>query len=200
MSARKPYARIALMLSTAFGPQRPGQRVLPRRGRTHRAIFLIAASALASLLAACGKSWPTPTPVPPASPTAMFWATATPTSAPTATLAPVKPTATRSLLAPPDSQEPAAGICAEGEGAVVSVEINPDVPSPRCVQVNVGQRIRVLNRTDTAVELKLGYLSARVDPGAEYTFAPLAGAFLLPGVHVLHAAPYSGPEIWLVAK
>ncbi|UCC76671.1 MAG: hypothetical protein JSW37_14385, partial [Anaerolineales bacterium] len=102
------------------------------------------------------------------------------------------------VLAPPDSDEPASGVCAEGQGDVVAVDINPDVPSPRCVKVTSQQRIEVHNRTQSAVELKLGFKRAQVEASGTYNFEQPVGEFLAPGVHVLLAAPFSGPEVWLV--
>jgi hypothetical protein len=102
------------------------------------------------------------------------------------------------VLAPPDSEKPASGICAEGQGDVVSVDVNPDVPSPRCVKVTSQQRIEVRNRTQSAVQLKLGFKRPQVEAGGTYRFEQPLGEFLLPGVHVLLAAPFSGPEVWLV--
>ena len=80
------------------------------------------------------------------------------------------------------------------------VEINADVPSPRCLQVTEGQRIEVRNRTNAVLDLKLGFLTARVEAGGTYTFDRPAGAFLAPGVHMLRGSPFPGPEIWLVGK
>lgn len=83
---------------------------------------------------------------------------------------------------------------------MVVVQINADVPSRRCLQVTEGQRIEVRNRTNAALELKLGFLTAHVEAGGTYTFDRPAGAFLAPGVHMLRGSPYPAPEIWLVAK
>jgi REP element-mobilizing transposase RayT len=102
------------------------------------------------------------------------------------------------VLAPPDFEEPASGICAEGQGDVVAVDINADVPSPRCVKVTSQQQIEVHNRTLSAVQLQLGLKRAQVEAGGTYRFGQPVGEFLAPGVHVLLAAPFSGPEVWLV--
>ncbi len=103
-----------------------------------------------------------------------------------------------SVLAPPDAEQPAAGICAEGQDEVVAVDINADMPSPRCVKVTSQQRIEVRNRTQSALQLELGFKRAQVEAGGTYRFGQPVGEFLAPGVHVLLAAPFSGPEVWLV--
>ncbi len=102
-------------------------------------------------------------------------------------------------LATPYADSPAAGICAEAPGeAVISVEIFPDIPSPRCLKVSADQKLRVVNRTDSALQLSLGRLEQTLQPQAETVLdAPFAD-YLAPGVHILRAEPFSGPEILLV--
>ncbi len=143
-----------------------------------------------SLLTSC--AWSTPAALP-----------ATPTAPPAQTAAPsptsLPPTLAALPLATPYSDQPAAGICAEFPGEpVVTVEIMPDIPAPRCLKVTAEQRLRVVNRTDSALALKLGDLPASLQTNTEYTFDQPFGKLLAPGVHVLEAAPYFGPEIWLV--
>lgn len=103
------------------------------------------------------------------------------------------------VLATPISDAPAAGICAEPEDEIVTVVIQPDIPSPRCVKVHPTQRLSVQNETDLTYTLSLGALEAEVGPGQVYTFEETFGEILLPGVHRLELsdAP-GGPEIWLV--
>ncbi len=102
-------------------------------------------------------------------------------------------------LATPYGDTPAVGICAETPvDAVVSVELFPDIPSPRCLKVTAGQKLRVINATGAAVQLSLGRLEHTLQRDAEILLDKPFGDYLAPGVHILLAEPYSGPEIWLV--
>lgn len=101
------------------------------------------------------------------------------------------------VLATPASQEPAAGICMEAEGDTAVAEIFPDVPAPRCLKVTPGQRLVVINRTDSEISVSLGALSATLQPGQETSLDRSFDEYLEPGVHRLQASPYSGPEVWL---
>jgi hypothetical protein len=176
-------------------PSHVGCRASRSPATRRAAARLWIAVGLAMLLAGCGPNATTSTLAPtPVSPTATPLPTVLP---PTPTMPAPTP---MPALAPPESDEPPSGICAQSEGAVVVVEINADVPSPRCLQVTEGQRIEVRNRTNAVLELELGFLTARVEPGGSYTFDRPAGTFLAPGTHVLRGSPYPGPEIWLVAK
>jgi hypothetical protein len=101
-------------------------------------------------------------------------------------------------LATPYADSPAAGICAEAPGeAVISVEIFPDIPSPRCLKVTADQKLQVINRTDSALQLSLGRLEQKLQPQAETVLDAPFGDYLAPGVHILRAEPFSGPEILL---
>jgi hypothetical protein len=101
-------------------------------------------------------------------------------------------------LATPYADSPAAGICAEAPGeAVISVEIFPDIPSPRCLKVSADQKLQVINRTDSALQLSLGRLEQKLQPQAETVLDAPFGDYLAPGVHILRAEPFSGPEILL---
>ena len=127
-------------------------------------------------------------------------ATAAPTAtrpAPTATVAAPTPSPT---LAPPVSDAPAAGICAQAEGEWATVEINADVPSPRCLQVSALQKLKVVNRTAASIQVRLAGYSISVPAGGEGTIRVAFGSYLAPGVHSVEVAPYSGPQIWLVAR
>ena len=152
--------------------------------------FLLAAFVL--LLTACaGIQSAVPSP-----------ATPTQTESPTQTIIPratPQAAATEILLAPAEADSPAAGICSYApEKAVVSAEIFADIPSPRCLKVTPGQQLQVINRSDVAVQVQIGGLSASLQPGEQHTFETPFGDYLAPGVHTTLAKPYSGPEIWLV--
>lgn len=102
-------------------------------------------------------------------------------------------------LATPYAQEPAAGICAEFEGPLVSVLLRPDIPDPRCVRVKPDQYLRVRNEADQTLQVSIGRFQAELDPGKEVIFDMPFRDYLAPGVHlVTTSAPPGGPEIWLV--
>ncbi len=101
---------------------------------------------------------------------------------------------------PADSQTPAAGICADiGEEDTVTVTVRSDVPEPRCQRIAADQRLTVRNGTAQPVSVWFGPGGGSVPsipPGGEYYFPDAAGEFLAAGVHILHGAPFAGPEIW----
>jgi hypothetical protein len=99
--------------------------------------------------------------------------------------------------ATPVAMQPAAGICAEGQGEIVIMRVNPDVPDPRCLQVQSDQRLAVFNGLDESLDVSLGELSATIEPGDEHTFDRPLGQILLPGVHALGTSLCCGGEIWL---
>jgi hypothetical protein len=100
-------------------------------------------------------------------------------------------------LATPVAMQPAAGICAEGQGEVVTMRVNPDIPDPRCLQVHFDQRLTVFNGLETSLQVSLGELTATIEPEGEHTFDRPFGQILLPGVHVLGTSLCCGGEIWL---
>lgn len=105
-------------------------------------------------------------------------------------------TATRAL-ATPIAQSPAAGICAEMQGEVVTVTINPDMPDPRCSIVGPDQRLRVVNAREEPIQVKLADLEVNIDPAAEFTFGVSFGQLLEPGVHAFEVSPCCGAELVL---
>jgi hypothetical protein len=101
------------------------------------------------------------------------------------------------ILLPPDSDAPAAGICAESEGEWATVEIRPDTPSPRCLKVTPEQQLKVINRTEAIVQIELGPFTLELQPGVEGALEKPFGSYLAPGVHRVRVSPYAGPELWL---
>jgi hypothetical protein len=155
-----------------------------------------------SLLSAClGVEASPPTP---AADTALPAETASPpyTLAPTSDTTPqTQVQDTSAVMATPYADSPAAGICTEvSSEAVVSVEIFPDIPSPRCLKVTAEQKLEVINRTDSTLQLSLGALEQSLSPSETYAMKLPFGEYLMTGVHVLGANPFSGPEIWLQEK
>ncbi|MDO8559867.1 MAG: hypothetical protein Q7S23_02395 [bacterium] len=103
---------------------------------------------------------------------------------------------------PADSEYPAAGACAEpGEENVVRVEVNQDIPSPRCQKMTAQQRLVVKNKTAETLSLWFGdnkEYAFSVEANGEYTIPQPVGELLAPRVHVLHGSPYQGPAVWLM--
>ena len=99
--------------------------------------------------------------------------------------------------ATPVAMQPAAGICPKAQGEIVIMRVNPDVPDPRCLQVQPDQRLAVFNGLDESLDVSLGEISATIEPGEEHTFDRPLGEILLPGVHALGTSLCCGGEIWL---
>lgn len=104
---------------------------------------------------------------------------------------------TTSGLATPMADTPAAGICGESSGEVVTMTINPDMPDPRCMAVRPDQRLRIINRLQEDVRVLLGQLTATIPPDGEHTLEKTFGEMLLPGVHALETSHCCGGTIWL---
>lgn len=114
-------------------------------------------------------------------------------AAPSPSKAPATPT-----LIPPVASEPAAGICAGPDSSQAPrVEVNVDIPDPRCLRVLPDQSLIVVNRTDVEILVRLGPYEIRIAPGAEGPLPAPFGSYLAPGVHVVEAEPYAGPELVL---
>jgi hypothetical protein len=168
---------------------------------------LLAFAACGILLSACQFVNPV---LPPATPTGPGATKVPATSAPPAqatttpmpaTTVPASSTApaaaATATLVPADADAPAAGVCAEATGEWATVQIAADVPSPRCLKITRGQRLKVMNGTQAVVQIRLGEFALELQPGVEGTLEKPIGDYLIPGVHQLQAAPYTGPELWL---
>ena len=70
-------------------------------------------------------------------------------------------------LEPPVSDLPAAGICAEPSGDVVTIAVEPDIPSPRCSRVTSSQRLRVVNKTSEEIDVQIADFKMRLGAGDE---------------------------------
>lgn len=99
----------------------------------------------------------------------------------------------------PDAAYPAAGICSEAIEDPVTIVVRGYGPSPRCVRLEPWDHVRLVNQT-AALTATLGAISVELQPGEEFLFDGLAGAYLDAGVHVIRISIYdgSGPELWLV--
>lgn len=98
---------------------------------------------------------------------------------------------------PPDSDRPAAGICAEVVDGIASITIGSDAPSPRCVKVTSNVRLRFVNATGAAVQVRLWSFDAQIAPGGEQIIDAPVGSYLMPGVHFIEGI---GAEVWLVGS
>ena len=131
--------------------------------------------------------------------------TPTPTSGATA---PTPSSQTGRTLVPADSRYPAAGACAFVGGTVVTVTMDPDVPSPRCVSLHPGQQLRVVNASallgspPVTITVRWADYAPRVlQPGQSTTYTDAAGSYLAVGVHRIVTAPLYGgggaAQVWL---
>lgn len=99
----------------------------------------------------------------------------------------------------PFADGPVAGACASFPGLIVSISIQPDVPSPRCTKVTGDQRLRVINETDQVQKVSLGAFDVQLDPGKEATSQATFAEMLNPGDYLLSISGFAGSaEIWLV--
>jgi hypothetical protein len=83
------------------------------------------------------------------------------------------------------------------DGETVTFTIYPDIPDPRCLEVNPDQRLRVINQRGELLHFVIGPFEAEVAPGGEHIFDTPVGEYLAPGVHRLETSPCCSPELWL---
>jgi len=100
-------------------------------------------------------------------------------------------------LATPAAQSPAAGICAEFEGELVTITINPDIPDPRCARVRPDQKLAVVNQRGEAIQVRIGHFEASLLTGEQQSFELPFGEYLAPGVHQMIVSPCCGAELVL---
>ncbi len=103
-------------------------------------------------------------------------------------------------LEPAVSDLPASGICAGPLNAnIVTIEIGPDVPSPRCIKVTGEQSLRVVNATDADVDVRWGDWIITLAPHGDGSFDTAFRSYLAVGVHRLAISSLTGgAEIWLI--
>jgi hypothetical protein len=97
-----------------------------------------------------------------------------------------------------ESQEPAAGICAEDRGSVVLVEIgieNP--PSPRCLIVYTESVLKFKNATRSRVEIEMAGNKYTLNPGEEQGVSRGVGEYMERGIHRIEVDGGYLPEIWV---
>ena len=116
-----------------------------------------------------------------------------------ATIPPTSTSTPSTTLVPADSQAPAAGVCALTQDGYAVIELNPDVPSPRCTIVHSLDRIRLHNATDAEQTYDVGFGAGTLSPDELLTLGEELGTVWAKGVHVVKTSLYagSGPEVWL---
>lgn len=103
-------------------------------------------------------------------------------------------------LATPFSDSPAAGICDYYPGELVVFEIYPDIPNPRCARATPEQRLKVINRTEQELRIRIAGYDFTLQPDQEQVIEAELGSYLAPGVHQVSTTAYlgqGGPELWL---
>ena len=102
-------------------------------------------------------------------------------------------------MEPPVSDLPASGVCAGPlSGDVVTISVEPDIPSPRCSRVTSTQRLHVANNTDEDIEVQIAGFNMRLAAGDEQSVDAPFGSYLAPGVHIMSISSLAGgAEIWL---
>ncbi len=105
---------------------------------------------------------------------------------------------------PADYQTPAAGTCGgvHGQGATLGIDLNPDIPSPRCIIVRPDQHVRITNRRGEAARVFFGGHTSQLGDGDSVRYPQRAGRFLEFGVHVIEIGAGGGSrlgfgEVWL---
>lgn len=100
-------------------------------------------------------------------------------------------------LKPPDSDTPAAGICGESQGDPVSIVLgmgSDGLPNAgRCLILHPAQRIRLINQSAGAFNIKFAEYIINLPPGNEIVLDKPVAEYLAPGVHFLPM----GPELWV---
>ena len=118
---------------------------------------------------------------------------------PAPTSLPVQVSASPSL-ATPVADSPAAGICEYYPGELVVFEIFPDIPSPRCARATPEQHLKVINRTEQELRIRIAGYDFTLQPDQEQVIEAELGSYLAPGVHQVSTTAFlgqGGPELWL---
>ena len=107
------------------------------------------------------------------------------------------PLSTTETLSTPAAMQPAAGICAEFEGEIVTMTINPDIPDPRCIKIEPAQKLAVVNHRMETLQVRIGPFETTILPEGQHLFDLPFGDYLAPGVHHLDVFPCCGGELVL---
>lgn len=94
---------------------------------------------------------------------------------------------------------PAAGVCGRSSKPLVTIELFPDVPSPRCVEVSGAERLRLVNRSGaygqqaSVISVRFAGFAAKIQPNHAVIFAEPFGNYLRPGTHSVEVSGAPGP-------
>lgn len=94
---------------------------------------------------------------------------------------------------------PAAGVCGRPSTALVTIELFPDLPSPRCVEVTGAERLRLVNRSGAygqqpaLVSVWFAGFAAKIRANQAVVFAEPFGDYLRPGTHSVEVSGAPGP-------
>lgn len=101
------------------------------------------------------------------------------------------------FIKPADNDLPAAGICGNGAGEIVQIQLGTGTDGlplgGRCVQIMPSQRIELVNLTSESLHVTFGMFDVELPPGSVVLLDRPVGEYLAPGVHSLP----NGPEIWV---
>jgi hypothetical protein len=116
-------------------------------------------------------------------------------------LSPPPSIASSPTLKPADAAQPGGGACAPADGPVAVLQINPDVPFPRCQRVQPEQWLRLVNKADQRADVRLAGFELMLEPGEEATIDQPFGTYLEPGVHLVAISIYAGnATLWLSGR
>lgn len=106
-------------------------------------------------------------------------------------------TLSSSELKPPDSDTPAAGICASATGDPATVILGSDASgmplAGRCMVIDPAQRIKLLNQSPNPLNMNFAGYQIDLSVGGEILLDKPVGQYLALGVHLLPI----GPELWV---
>jgi hypothetical protein len=101
---------------------------------------------------------------------------------------------------------PTVGACAKSEARIARLRIEPDTPTPRCLQARPDQGLRFVNRSGDygqpghPLTIRLaGHRPVTLGVGESVTWSRPVGSYLAPGDHPVWISIYhgSGASIWL---
>jgi hypothetical protein len=102
-----------------------------------------------------------------------------------------------------EGSAPAAGVCPESSKPVMSVDLHPDTPSPRCVVLHPDQRLRIVNLTNSwrgkasVVRIDFAGFRTKLAPGHAAILDAPAGSYLGTGTHGLALEGAPAPQVWV---
>jgi hypothetical protein len=83
---------------------------------------------------------------------------------------------------------------------MVTINIYPDIPDPRCSQVRAEQKLIIINKSISTLQLSIGVFKSSLLPGSSYAIDFPFGDYLEPGVHQVVVTPCCNADLWLESK